>query len=1443
MPIGRLFFEIDGDTSRLNLALQQAIKNTEEAGLKMTRAGQSIIAKFDETLNPTKKLSEQIQLLTAAGKSNADIWKVMSDEINRAADAAKRNGQTIDPMVRSLQEMNKASLASKVSFAEIGKAVGDFAAHPLESAKAGVTSFLGLLGPTAVGVGAVATGVIAAGAAIYDFAAEAADAAEQIINLSYATGMTVERVQALQRAGKEKGLGDLTGTIEKLNAQLGSEGGPFSEALLRAGVTPKAGADAIYYLEELRKHYAAISDPAERAQKATGELGRRLLDLLPIVLNDKESFADMVAEIEKSNAIMKGPQMLVLMGLDEQIDKHGRAWEAVKLKAKEYAGEATLAFMKAVEAITESYDEMEASQKDWTGSVGHGKEWTFSYGVFGKETPRDTIGERSKEIAKADAIATGTTQQLLGLTMQLYDLEKQFTEEKKKQNSLYEYDSKKVLSLAQQIASTKELIKETNDFNALHEKQWKDAEEAQKKLKDLNHDIAKIQESIDTKGHAALVPSQSEIDAYVKKFDKEMLDRVKTYNEVEARLTKEISTNRLDELKSQREILQATIPMNEADRQQMTLEKAHIDYMINAEEIRVKYEQIRTELQTKLNKLGEDDPLRQAAEGDLEKLGEKERAELERAGQVFSTDVLRVHQEAYQKMIDQVRDGAGQIFDILTSNGKDKFQSLLNWFKSVFMNSLKQMFLDLVQSIITGFKGGFGQLLGMGGSAGAGGVFTTPPIFPTTTPQVGNGTGTWAPGSTYAMGTGGSFLMDYTASLQGGKTTVPTGKMSFASLFGAGGKGVDFGNFFGGGSGGFFGSEGDPGFLGSGTGGINGKGVGGAMGGLMMGGGMSMFMDSLSRKGIGGWAEGIGGGALTGFALGGPIGAAIGAIAGLGTRLAKLAMGKNSYEAGSMEAARDFGGINVSEDELKNYLNSKGISESMAYPNRKNIESSPDFLKNVGWEAAQAQGKTEAFLKSLEKVGTSWGNFNFRGAFDIGRLTGDWSALNKAWEDSKMSGMQNIGEDISKSLEIEANTLKPYEQLIVDLNDLRKSVMESIPPVKTMYQTFLETGEITDELREQVAKLGGDISDFEKVSELTKVNNDFNDMVTHFRETGEVLPGLRQMFQDFGGDLQTLDAAARLPGLHESLNFINNLQSGLKNLAPELDPIKALLSGQWNANVISALSAAGLDPSKFEGLSPLIDMEQNWDKMATPFTKLTPELRKALLAYGGDEGKTAVERYDQGFNTITQGLLDTTKAAMDEAYQAAVKDALDYIGTVQQETSDKITTLTEAVESQFTIVSNNITDAIGDAKTSLIAELDKLILATAEQGDAATKPASDASNVPAETGPMSFAEWKNWMMQQNPSLAATGFSEADLRNMYQAYLDSIPHASTGGLIAVHDQEAVLDPEQTRNLLRNGQSSRPIVQLVNCTIYGFQNFVEQVRLAGLDLQRRNDPQWA
>jgi phage-related minor tail protein len=71
-PVGRLFFEISGDSSKLNQELQKAIATAKDAGVQITRAGQSFISKFDEALNPMKKRMKQIQLLDIASKKQAD---------------------------------------------------------------------------------------------------------------------------------------------------------------------------------------------------------------------------------------------------------------------------------------------------------------------------------------------------------------------------------------------------------------------------------------------------------------------------------------------------------------------------------------------------------------------------------------------------------------------------------------------------------------------------------------------------------------------------------------------------------------------------------------------------------------------------------------------------------------------------------------------------------------------------------------------------------------------------------------------------------------------------------------------------------------------------------------------------------------------------------------------------------------------------------------------------------------------------------------------------------------------------------------------------------------------------------------------------------------------------------------------------------------------------
>ena len=123
--------------------MREAIAVAQDAGVKITRGGQSFVAAFDDALNPAKRLAEQIALLETVGSPTSDILKVMGDQILKASETARANGQALDPLLRKYADL-------------------------------------------------------AAGAAIFKLAKDTADEAEHITNLSLRTGIGAERLQSLQ---------------------------------------------------------------------------------------------------------------------------------------------------------------------------------------------------------------------------------------------------------------------------------------------------------------------------------------------------------------------------------------------------------------------------------------------------------------------------------------------------------------------------------------------------------------------------------------------------------------------------------------------------------------------------------------------------------------------------------------------------------------------------------------------------------------------------------------------------------------------------------------------------------------------------------------------------------------------------------------------------------------------------------------------------------------------------------------------------------------------------------------------------------------------------------------------------------------------------------------------------------------------------------------------
>ncbi len=672
---------------------------------------------------------------------------------------------------------------------------------------------------------------------------------------------------------------------------------------------------------------------------------------------------------------------------------------------------------------------------------------------------------------------------------------------------------------------------------------------------------------------------------------------------------------------------------------------------------------------------------------------------------------------------------------------------------------------------------------------------------------------------------------------------------------------------------------------------------------------------ALLLKGImgGGWGSTVGGSALLGASLGSiipglgtAIGAAIGAISGtIGKALSNLISGKNAYEAGAPEVLRDFK-VEIGQDSVKAIFNALNLSESQAYGIRKDIFSSPVVLQQL-YGVAEQQGKVEEFLASLEQVKTAWGDFDFRAAFELGQTTGDWTELNKVFEDAfehsqrlqeimpnwreqlllvsdaaataaeetaaldteliafrdSIAGaitpvetmyetflnsaeltdefrqkLKDLGADLSVFEELaalaksSATELARLATMSGGLNNLRSSIYATTKAGEDFYQVFLNTGEITEAFRQQINSLGGDLASFEAMGNLIRINNQFEELKQHFYDTGEILPELRALFQKFGGDLSVLDAAGNLPTLKSSLTFINSLMSQLQAQLP--DPIQQLLSGTMNADVIAALTGAGLDPNSFKGMTDMLGVKSRWEGAGyRPFQELTPELRNFLLTYGGGAGASAVAKYEQGFNTITQGLLNLVGQNIEAKYQDEVKSLLAYLGEVQESTNDEIVNLNTAIEDEFEIVSGNITEALDTAKMAVVGTIDAMIASIDAQTLSITQ-ALDAAK------------------------AAVVFELDRLIRIQSGETGVTPEPSGGtetrGSARGEDHGTAIDIVETidnrgrsRNtreagfLLQEGSSFSSIVGPtvhIHGDIYGYDDFVQKVRAAKVDLQRQS-----
>jgi hypothetical protein len=607
-------------------------------------------------------------------------------EITIEVDAAKGNA-SIKSVNKSLEDLERQALASAKkagkgvdgltdSFKSVGQAVQNFAHDPLDAAQSGIDALLSRMGPVAIGFGAVVTGAIAAGAAIFTIAEEAVDAARQIQNMSYATGMAVEDIQALNRLGQERGLGDLSGTIEKLNIQLGKGGGgDFTEALLRMGIAIKKNVDAAYYIGELRTRYADLTAEIGQnaaAQKMAADLGKRLVGTVgPLVMSTEEGIIEAMRAIKESGAVMSGEQIKGFIELEDKIEKHGRTWLMLKNQIGLAAGEATTIFLDMVDKFNNinltKFDEgklTDSQRVQMNKAMGGGKNIeSFLPDKFASvdassmvSTPVNELDRRQRTIIEADLVATGTARELIPLKKTLNDLERQFTEEKGKLKGVADYDEKKIGSLSQQIAHTKTLLELETSLTEIRKEEMYSTASSR-----ISPDVLKKQEGITQDMTKTAFPVGT-MDSWVKKFYDE-LDQAQSQradaDNINLGTAKLVTSEKYKQLQVEQIQIGQIQAFTPQEKIMMEARKADVDYRLNAEKLSMEYKQAILALDKeehdllKDSTIGETPELKAAFDARRKQLSatnadDNELLQIKRDQEIHDKQIIRAQQDTRQ---------------------------------------------------------------------------------------------------------------------------------------------------------------------------------------------------------------------------------------------------------------------------------------------------------------------------------------------------------------------------------------------------------------------------------------------------------------------------------------------------------------------------------------------------------------------------------------------------------------------------------------------------------------------------------------------------------------------------------------------------------------------------------------------------------------------------
>lgn len=296
-----------------------------------------LIVEMDPT-GANRGIKEVNSNLSDMEKQMVAFTRGMSAGMDKMEGSVRKGGGAVSLLEKQAKDTGSA-------FAVLGQHITDFAHNPLEAAQSGIGGLLEKMGPLAVGFGAVAGGVLAAGAALVEMGIDATEQAKQLKNTSIITGETTQNIQALNQIAKEAGLEglDLGRVIGKLNSELGSENGKdFTKILKDFNISLKDGSgaskDAITLIDELGTKLKSIEDPIIRAQLQNQALGGRLRDLQVIMMGENKTIAEQIEIMKKTGPVWDDVTQNKLLQFHEALDIIGRTWSSLVTDIKAGVG-------------------------------------------------------------------------------------------------------------------------------------------------------------------------------------------------------------------------------------------------------------------------------------------------------------------------------------------------------------------------------------------------------------------------------------------------------------------------------------------------------------------------------------------------------------------------------------------------------------------------------------------------------------------------------------------------------------------------------------------------------------------------------------------------------------------------------------------------------------------------------------------------------------------------------------------------------------------------------------------------------------------------------------------------------------------------------------------------------------------------------------------------